>query len=101
MSCELCQRANKTGQRKVPMIECPIITELFEKIAVYIVGPLPKGKGGTEHILTILCMASCWPEAIPLRKITARAISEAMMPVFSRIGLPLQILSDQGSQQHN
>ena len=32
MSCELCQRANKVGQRKVPMIECPIITELFEKI---------------------------------------------------------------------
>ena len=43
-------------------------------------------------------MASRWPEAIPLRKITARAISEAMMPVFSRIGLPLQILSDQSSQ---
>ena len=98
MPCELCQRANKTGQRKVPMIERPIITKLFEKIAVDIVGPLPKGKGGAEHILTVLCMASRWPEAIPHRKITARGISEAMMPVFSKIGLPLQILSDQGSQ---
>ena len=55
------------------MIERPIITELFEKIAVDVVGPLPKGKGGAEHILTILCVASRWPEAIPLRKIMARA----------------------------
>ena len=92
MSCGLCQRANKTGQCKVPMIECHIITKLFEKIAVDIVGHLPKGKGGTEHILTILCMASHWPEAIQLGTITARATSQAMMPVFSRIGLLLQIL---------
>jgi len=43
-------------------------------------------------------VASRWPEAILLRKITARVILEAMLPVFSRIGLPLVILSDQGSQ---
>ena len=70
------------------MIERPIITELFEKFAVDIVGPLLKS-GDAEHILTILYMASRWPEAIPLRKITDRAISEATMPVFSRIVLPL------------
>jgi len=42
-------------------------------------------------------MASRWP-AILLRKIMSRAISETMMPVFSRISLQLVILSDQGSE---
>ena len=55
MSCELCQRVNKTGQRKVPMVERPIITELFEKIAVDIVGPIPMlwttSPQELEHIL--------------------------------------------------
>ena len=97
-SCESCQKANKSGPRHVPMVERPVITEIFENISVDIVGPLPKGKGGAEYILTIMCLASHWPEAVPLRIITARAISEAMLLVFSRIGLPLEMLSDQGSQ---
>ena len=45
-----------------------------------------------------MCMASRWPEAIPLKSITAKAVADAMLPVFSRIGLPMVILSDQGSQ---
>ena len=97
-SCESCQKANKSGLRRAPMVERLVITEIFEKISVDIVGPLPKGKGGAEYILTIMCLASRWPEAVPLRTITARAIAEAMLPVFSRIGLPLEMLSDQGSQ---
>jgi len=87
-SCESCQKVNKSGLRCVPGIERPIITEILEKISVDIVGPLPKRKGGAEIILTIMCFASCWHEAVHLRTIT----------VFSRIGLPLDMLSDQGSQ---
>ena len=45
-----------------------------------------------------MCTASRWPEAIPLKSITARVVADAMFPVFSCIGLPLVIPSDQGSQ---
>ena len=40
------------------MVERPVITETFESISVDIVGPLPKGKGGAEYILTI------WPPSL-------------------------------------
>ena len=86
------------GPRRVPMVNRPVITERFEKIAVDIVGPLPKEKGSAEYLLTIMCMASRWPEAIPLKRITAKPVADAMLPIFSRIELPLVILSDQGSQ---
>ena len=52
-------------------MEREVLTEPFEVIAFDIVGPLPKGKGGCRFVLTAICMASKWPEAIPLRTITA------------------------------
>ena len=43
-------------------------------------------------------MASRWPEAVPLKSITAEVVAEGMFLVFSRTGIPLQLLTDQGSQ---
>ena len=87
-SCQLCHKANKTGPRRVPMVNRPVITEIFEKIAVDIVGPLPKGKGGAEYLLAIMCMASRWPETIPLKSITAKAVADAMLPYLVGLGCP-------------
>ena len=97
-SCVVCQRCSKAPARKVPLIEREVLTEPFEVLAFDIVGPLPKGKGGCRFLLTAICMASKWPEAIPLRTITAKAVAQGMVEVFSRTGIPLQLLTDQGSQ---
>ena len=43
-------------------------------------------------------MASKWPEALPLRSITAKAVAQGMIEIFSRTGIPLQLLTDQGAQ---
>ena len=90
-SCEICQRCSKAPARKVPLMEREVLTEPFEVIAFDIVGPLPKGKGGCRFLLTAICMASKWPEAIPLRTITAKAVAQGMVEVFSRTGIPLPI----------
>ena len=97
-SCPTCQKCSKPQARKVPMVERRVMTEPFESMAFDIVGPMPKGKGGHRFLLTCVCMASRWPEAIPLRSITAKAVAQGMLEVFSRTGIPLQLISDQGSQ---
>ena len=74
------------------MVECSIITELFEQVAFDIVRPFPKAKGGYRHVLTSIRMGLKWPEAIALKSITAKVVAEGMVGVFSRTGLPLQIL---------
>ena len=94
-SCVICQRCSKAPARKAPMIECEVLSEPFEALA-FIVGPMPKEKGGFRFLLTAICMASKWPEALPLRSITARAVAQGMM-IFSRTGV-LQLLSNQGAQ---
>ena len=97
-SCSICQICSKAPARKVPMVEREILTEPFEVMAFDIVGPMPKGKGGCRFLLTAICMASRWPEALPLRSITAKSVAQGMLEIFSRTGIPLQLLTDQGAQ---
>ena len=97
-SCDVCQRCRKNKARRVPLIEREILSEPFEVLAMDLVGPFPKGKGGYTHLLTAVCMSSKWPEAIPLKTVTAKAVAAGMIEIFARTGIPLQILTDQGSQ---
>ncbi len=89
---------DKQRPRKAPVIERPVLTEPFEDVAVDIVGLLPKGKGGCRYLLTYVCLATKWPEAVPLRTITARSVAEGLWSIFVRTSIPERILTDQGSQ---
>ena len=73
-SCTVCQKCSKAPAGHAPMIERQ--TEPFEVLAFDLVGPLPKAKGGFRFILTSICMATKWPEAIPLKSVTALRLME-------------------------
>ena len=80
------------------MVDRPVLTEPVEAMAVDLIGPLPKAKGGFRFVLTTICMASRWPEAVPLKNISARNIAEGLISILSHMAIPLTILSDQGSR---
>ena len=61
------------------------------------VGPLPKTKSGHKYLLTIMCASTCFPEAIPLRNIKTKNIVKALVRLFTFVGLPKSVQSDQGS----
>ena len=48
-------------------------------------------------MLVVCDYATKYPEAVPLRTVDAEAIAEELMIIFSRVGIPQQILTDQGS----
>ena len=75
----------------------PIITEPFSRVAMDIVGPLPRSRSGNKYILVLCDYGTKYPEAIPLKSIDAEHIAEQLIGVFSRIGIPREILTDQGS----
>ena len=97
-SCEVCQRCAKAKGRRVPLMERQVLSEPFEVMAFDLVGPFPKAKNGYRFVLTAICMGSKWPEAIPLKSEMARAVASGMIEIFARTGIPLQLLTDQGSQ---
>ena len=48
--------------------------------------------------MLVLCdYATRYPEAIPLHRIEAKHIAEQLITIFSRVAVPREILTDQGS----
>ena len=60
------------------------------------VGPLPSTRSGFKYVPTCMCYASKYPEAIPLKRVDAQSVAKGMVDVYSRTGLPTEILTDQG-----
>ena len=98
-TCHVCQVVGKVNQviPKAPLQPIVVPQEPFEKIIIDCVGPLPKTKGGNQYLLTLMCATTRYPEAIPLRNITAKTIVKKLMNYFTSFGIPKEIQSDQGS----
>lgn len=68
-------------------------------MTVDIVGPItPCADDKSKYILTIVDLATRWPEAVPLKNTEAATVAEALFDVFCRIGIPREVLSDRGTQ---
>ena len=98
-TCHTCQVVGKPqpSLKPAPLIPIPAFDEPFSRVLVDCVGPLPKTRSGHKYLLTIMDMSSRFPEAIPLRNITAKTVVEALVQFFTRYGLPKAVQSDQGS----
>ncbi len=98
-TCHTCQIAGKPNQviSPAPLSPIPVIGEAFEEVLIDCVGPLPKTKAGNQYLCTIMCRATRFPEAIPLRKITAPVVLKALIKFFSTFGLPKVVQTDQGT----
>ena len=79
------------------MIPLPVIGEPFERIAMDVVGPLPRSRSGHRYILVICDYATRYPEAVAMKTVDAEAVAEELLKFFSRVGIPKEILTDQGT----
>ncbi|XP_037774920.1 uncharacterized protein LOC119571901 [Penaeus monodon] len=76
-SCHVCQKTSPKGKiGKAPMVQMPIISEPFARVAIDLVGPItPASSRGHKYILTLIDMATRFPEAVPLRNIDTVTVS--------------------------
>ncbi|GFO50080.1 Pol polyprotein [Plakobranchus ocellatus] len=72
---------------------------LYSDVAIDLVGPInPPSEAGHRFILTLVDYATRFAEAVPLRKIDTESVAEALVDIYSRLGVPEEVLSDQGTQ---
>ena len=95
--CDVCQKTAPRPVQRNPLIPLPIIDVPFSRIGMDIVGPLPKSARGHRYILVIMDYATRFPEAIPLRAASAKAIAHELFMLFSRVGIADSLISDQGT----
>ena len=66
-SCPECQKAGRPLPPRVPMVQMPIISLPYERLACDLVGPLPRTKTGIKYILTAICVGPHYPCCVPLK----------------------------------
>jgi len=71
--------------------------EPLQRIAMDTVGPLPRSRSGKCYILVVCNYTTRYLEAVPLKSINAEPVVEELVLVFSWVGVPKEILMDQGS----
>lgn len=99
-SCDICQRTTPKGRTtKVPLGEMPLIDVPFQREAVDLIGPIqPATDLSNRYILTLVDFATRYPEAVALKGIETEKVAEALIDIFCRIGVPKEMLTDQGTQ---
>ena len=96
-SCEICQKHAKR-KPKLPLGKMEMVKTPFEKVAIDIIDPLSETNKKNNYILTLVDFSTRWPEAVPLKSTKTENVAEALFDMFSRLGIPKVILSDNGRQ---
>lgn len=97
---DVCQKTvNKGSVPKVPLQKTPLIEKPFIGVAIDLVGPTSQpSEEGHRYISTLVDFATRYPEAVTLKNIDTETVAEALVNMFSRLGVPEEILSDLGTQ---
>lgn len=96
-ACAVCNKNKKpTRKAKCPLSQYHAGVPL-ERVHIDFMGPLPETLKGNTNILVMVDQFTKWVEIIPLPSQTAEETARALVDqVFTRIGCPLTIHSDQG-----
>ena len=96
-SCEVCQKNDPKHPPRAKIVSMPWIEQPFKRIAMDVVGPLSRTLRGNRYILTICDYATRYPEAVAMPSVEATRIARELVNLFSHVGVPDEILTDQGT----
>ncbi|KAL5481324.1 hypothetical protein EMCRGX_G021460 [Ephydatia muelleri] len=65
--CAICQKTSPVKPRRALLIPLTIVDKPFQKVAMDIVGPLPRSGSGNKYILVVCNYATGYPEAVPMK----------------------------------
>ena len=77
--CEQCQKGAPGKNVRAPLMPLPVIEEPFSRIAMDVIGPLPRSNSNNEYILVICDYATRYPEAIPMRSVDAKELQRNLL----------------------
>ena len=98
-TCEICQMAKDGGTAQAKGTRRLYSGRPWQKLAVDLVGPMPKTERGNVWILVLTDHFTRWQDAMAIPDATAAAVAATLDErVFCYLGIPEELHSDQGAQ---
>jgi hypothetical protein len=96
-NCPVCAKRKHPQYHKRTPLQSYRVGSTLDRISIDLCGPFhPRTRLGNSLILTITDHYTRWIEAYPLKDGTARGIAKCVVQFVCRLGMPLEIHSDQG-----
>ena len=97
--CDSCQRVGKPAPSNEMPLQIQVFIEPFEKCALDFFGPINPSSKKKKYILVCTDYVIKWVEAKALHFANEKsAINFLFEDIFTRFGVPREIVTDQGSQ---
>jgi hypothetical protein len=94
--CEKCQKFK--GYKKEALLTPITVENVFDLVAMDIVGPLPTSKNGNRFLLVFVEYVTKWPEVYAIPNQESITIAKIILNEFiPRHGIPRRLLSDRGT----
>ena len=98
-SCDVCKTVPKGSARAAPLNQVPLLDVPFKRVAIDIIGPIktPSDRGH-RYVLVHMDLATRYPDAVPLKRNDASTIAETLFNLWTGVGIPEEVLSE--NQNH-
>ena len=97
-TCISCQQTKITRNQVTPLQHFRTPDARFSHVHVDIVGPLPDSSG-YKYLLTVVDRFTRWPEAVPMKDITAQSCADSFfLHIVARFRSPTLTTTDRGAQ---